>query len=118
MPSLSLVEGWHGPAGRRTCEPRPLAQARQIRPAAPVGARKPGTRPTDRLAGQPERRQPDRRSGRDPGPRPYARTTAKPGKQGRKHLSTVSLPIICALTVDSPVKVIGSDQLVRCGPAK
>ncbi len=32
-------EGWHAPAGRRTCEPRPLIQARQIRPAAPVGAR-------------------------------------------------------------------------------
>ena len=36
--SLSQVEGWHAPAGRRTREPRPLAQARQIRPAAPVGA--------------------------------------------------------------------------------
>src|SRR6516165_1700327 len=70
MPSLSLVEGWHAPAGRRTWQPRPLAQARQIRPAAPVGARKPGARPTDRLAGQPERRQPNRRSGRDPGPDP------------------------------------------------
>src|SRR5713101_6990462 len=38
QPSLSVVEGWHAPAGRRTCEPRPLAQARQIGPAAPVGA--------------------------------------------------------------------------------
>jgi hypothetical protein len=32
------LKGWHAPAGRRTCEPRPLIQARQIRPAAPVGA--------------------------------------------------------------------------------
>ena len=61
------------------------SQARQIRPAAPVGAMKPGTRPTDRFAGQPERRQPNRRSGRDPGPRPYAHARSKPGKQGRKH---------------------------------
>ena len=46
------------------------------------GCHKPGARPTDRLAGQPERRQPIRRSGRDPGSRPYARTTPKPRKQG------------------------------------
>src|SRR6266480_5676904 len=90
MPSLSEVEGWHAPAGRQTWEPRPLAQARQIRPAAPVGARKPGTRPTDRLAGQPERRQPNRRSGRDPGPDP---TPAPPQNHGSRAGSTIhSLP--------------------------
>jgi hypothetical protein len=33
----------------------------------------------------PRGRQPIRKSGRDPGPRPYARTTAKPRRQGRKH---------------------------------
>ncbi len=88
MPSLSLVEGWHAPAGRQTCEPRPLAQARQIRPAAPVGARKPGTRPTDRLAGQPERRQPNRRSGRDPGPDP---TPAPPQNHGSRAGSTIHI---------------------------
>src|SRR6185369_16056376 len=38
LSSLSQVEGWHAPAGRRTCEPRPLAQDGQIRPAQPVGA--------------------------------------------------------------------------------
>src|SRR5262245_30857918 len=37
-----VVEGWHAPAGRRTWQPRPLAQARQIRPATPVGAKGPG----------------------------------------------------------------------------
>src|SRR6516162_11538781 len=46
------VEGWHAPAGRRTREPRPLAQARQIRPAAPVDART-GTRPTGRCKDNP-----------------------------------------------------------------
>src|SRR6266581_8294080 len=52
MPSLSEVEGWHAPAGHRTWEPRPLAQARQIRPAAPVGARS-WARPTDRSQDSP-----------------------------------------------------------------
>src|SRR6266568_5439349 len=86
IPFLWLrAEGWHAPAGRRTCEPRPLVQDGQIRPAAPAGAIKTWARPADRCAGQPGRRQPIRRSGRDPGPRPYARTTTKPGKQGRKH---------------------------------
>src|SRR6266699_4349308 len=61
-----VVEGWHAPAGRRIREPRPLAQARQIRPAAPVGARNwdPADKP---VTGQPQRRRPDRRSGRVPG---------------------------------------------------
>jgi len=82
-PSPSEVEGWHAPVGRRTCEPRPLDQAGQIRLAAPVGARKTWG-PADRsISRQPERRRPIRRSGRDPGPRPYAHTTAKPRKQGR-----------------------------------
>ena len=52
---------------RRACKPRPLVQAGQIRPAPSAGAIKPGARPTDRLAGQPGRRKPNRRSGRDPG---------------------------------------------------
>jgi hypothetical protein len=69
------------PLAARTCEPWPLAQARQIRPAAPVGAK--GWGPADRsLSRQPERRRPIRRSGRDPVPtlRP---TKPKPRKQGR-----------------------------------
>ena len=35
---FSVVEGWHAPAGRRACEPRPLAQDGQIGTAPPVGA--------------------------------------------------------------------------------
>ena len=31
-----MVEGWHAPAGRPTCEPRPLVQVGQIRPATQV----------------------------------------------------------------------------------
>src|SRR5215471_17063954 len=78
-----VVEGWHAPAGRRTWQPRPLAQARQIRPATPVGAKRTWARATGRFQGQPGRRQPIRRSGRDPGHRPYAQTNPKPRKQGR-----------------------------------
>src|SRR5713226_576906 len=39
MPSLSLVRDGTHPLAARTREPRPLIQARQIRPAAPVGAK-------------------------------------------------------------------------------
>src|SRR5436190_19610646 len=38
--SFLWLKRWHAPAGRRTCEPRPLAQDTQIRPAPPVGATK------------------------------------------------------------------------------
>ena len=40
-PFLRLRDGTH-PLAARTCEPRPLARPGQIRPAAPVGAVKPG----------------------------------------------------------------------------
>src|SRR6266567_8301316 len=71
-------------------KPRPLAQARQIRPAAPVGALR-RARPTDRFPRQPERRQPNRRSGRTRSPilRPYQ---VKPTEAGPEALSTSSLP--------------------------
>ena len=59
-------------AGQQGCGSRLAGQATpgQVRRpvAALVGARKTGARPTDRFAGQRERRQPIRRSGRDPGP--------------------------------------------------
>jgi hypothetical protein len=74
-------------------KPRPLVQARQIRPARRWVPENLGSRPTDRSQDSPRWRQPNRRSDRDPGPRPYARTTSKRGKPGRKHLSTSSLPI-------------------------
>ena len=84
LSSLSQVEGWHAPAGRRTREPRPLAQARQIRPAAPVGAVTWG--PADRSSRKTARTASAESEVR-PGPRlptlrPYP---AKTGKPGRKH---------------------------------
>ena len=42
-------------------------------------------RPTERLAGQPGRRWPNRRSGRDPASRPYAPVQSRSGKPGRKY---------------------------------
>jgi hypothetical protein len=97
-PFLRLRDGTH-PLARRTCEPRPLVQAGQIRPAPLAGAIRPGARPTDRLAGQPGRRQPTRRSGRDPGSRPYAPVQTRSGKPGRKRIH--SLPADSARYADN-----------------
>ena len=68
MPSLSLVEGWHAPAGRRTCETLASDPGQADQTGSAGGCQKTWARPTDRFARQPERRQPNRRSGRDPGP--------------------------------------------------
>src|SRR5712691_1357000 len=97
--SLLWLKGWHAPAGRRTCETPASCQARQIRPAAPVGATKTWARPTDRFEGQPQRRQPNRRSGRDPGPDP---TPTPPQNRGSRAGSTTHiLPAEYALPVDA-----------------
>src|SRR5437773_5570144 len=98
LSSLSEVEGWHAPAGRRTWEPRPLAQARQIRPAAPVGARR-WARPTSRsqdspsgvgrFGGQAGTQAPDP----TPTPGQNHAGTAGSGEAGPEALSTSSLPI-------------------------
>jgi hypothetical protein len=76
------------------CEPRPLAQARQIRPAAPVGAKDWG--PADRsLSTQPESgvgRFGGQAGTRSPTLRPHHHETAEAGPE---HSSTSSLPIPC-----------------------
>src|SRR5215831_8672832 len=83
LSSLSQVEGLRDgthPLAARTCEPRPLAQARQIRPAAPVGAWKRG--PADKsLAGQAGTQLPTLR--------PHQAKTTEAGPEA---LSTSSLP--------------------------
>ena len=78
-----VVEGWHAPAGRRSCEPWPLAQARQDRERHRRWVPKePG--PGRQVVSQDnQRRQPNSRSGRDPGHRPYAPTRPNHRKQGR-----------------------------------
>jgi len=84
-PFLRLRDGTH-PLAVGPVKPWPLIQARQIRPAMPVGCQK-KLGPGRQIVSQdnPMRRQPTRRSGRDPGSRPYVHTTAKPCKPGRKH---------------------------------
>src|ERR1700722_3604431 len=84
------LKGWHAPAGRRTCEPRPLAQDGQIRPARRWVPENLG--PADEsLAGQPRKgRQPIRRSGRTQAPDP---TSAPPqNRASRAGSSTHILP--------------------------
>src|SRR5215467_6630029 len=93
LSSLSHAEGLRDgthPLAARTCEPRPLTQARQIRPAAPAGALKLGpgrqlVRRTTRMASADSEVRPD------PGPtlRPHHRKTPEAGPE---HLSTSSLP--------------------------
>src|ERR1022692_941134 len=94
--SFLRLKGWHAPAGRRTCEPRPLVQDGQIRSAPPVGARKTGARPTDRFARQPDAASAD--SEVRPGPRlqtlrPYQAKTSEAGPEAQ---STSSLPTRCS----------------------
>src|SRR5436190_21273099 len=93
--SFLWLKGWHAPAGRRTCEPRPLVQDGQIRPAAPVGARKnwgPAGKSSRKTA---RRRQPNRRSGRDPGLLTLRPRQVTVGEATPEALSTLSLPNIC-----------------------
>ena len=75
--------------------------------------RKPGARPADRLAGQPVRRQPNRRPGRDPGSRRYAPVQSRPGEAAPEALSTVSLPNICLSPPTEAIAIWRTDQPVR-----
>src|SRR6266513_5980838 len=91
------LEGWHAPAGRRTCEPRPLVQDGQIRPAVPVGAIKTWD-PADRSFRRTTRAASAESEVR-PGPRlPTLRPHhLKTGEAGPEALSTSSLPSRCAV---------------------
>src|SRR6266496_469612 len=95
MPSLFSgggAEGWHAPAGRRTCEPRPLVQDGQIRPAVPAGAIKTWD-PADRSFRRTTRAASAESEVR-PGPRlPTLRPHhLKTGEAGPEALPTLSLP--------------------------
>src|SRR3974390_1754114 len=83
LSSLSHAEGLRDgthPLAARTCEPWPLIQARQIRPAAPVGALKLGARPTARSQDNPNG---VGRFGGQTGPRPDT-TPASPQNIGSR----------------------------------
>jgi hypothetical protein len=103
------------PLARRNCEPWPLVQAGQIRPAPLAGAIKPGARPTDRLAGQPGRRQPNRRSGRDPGSRRYAPVQSRSGKPRQKHYPHSPCRVFTAGINGSVARSLNTDMPVRYG---
>src|SRR5215467_4891202 len=89
LSSLSQTEGLRDgthPLAARTCEPWPLTQVRQIRPAAPVGALRLGpgrqlVRRTTRIASADSEVRPD------PGPtlRPHHRQTAEAGPSTYPH---------------------------------
>jgi hypothetical protein len=99
---FSLVEGLRGgthPLAVGPVNPGLLSRTGRSDRQRRWVPQKPGTRPTDRFAGQPERRQPNRRSGRDPGPRPYAPRQVKAREAGPEALPTPSLPIICTDSV-------------------
>ena len=95
-PFLRLRDGTHSLAVGPV-KPWPLIQARQIRPAAPAGARKTGTRPTDRFPRQPEAASAD--SEVRPGPRlPALRAhRLKIREAAPEALPTLSLPTLGGL---------------------
>src|SRR5689334_20981753 len=91
MPSLSLVEGWHAPAGRRTCETLASDPGQADQTGSAGGARKPG--PGRQIVSQ-DNSSASAESKVRPGPRPltlrpHHRKTAEAGPEA---LSTVSLP--------------------------
>src|SRR5262245_57661305 len=94
------------------CEPRPLPQARQIGPAAPVGA-KAGVRPTERYQDNPRRRRPIRRSGRTQA-RPYAHTTENPRKQGRTTIHILPADSARLIVMDFPSRSVRRSSAYVC----
>ena len=96
-------------------EPRPLAQAGQIRPAALVGARNwdPADKPA---AGQPQRRRPNRGSGRVPAPALRPKRPNLSRRTACRNRFSLSLPNIrssavrptrCDTSADSPLRRAG-----------
>src|SRR5215510_6066296 len=105
-----LRDGTH-PLAARTCEPRPLTQARQIRPAAPVGALKRG--PADRSFRRTARAGVSRIAGQagpvpDPTPQPGQTLGSRAGS------TTHTLPAEYALTVEGVLVVASWDRTSRC----
>ena len=100
IPFCRLRDGTH-PLAARTCEPRPLAQARQIRPAAPVGARNlgPGRQIVIKTARAASADSEVRPGPRPPTLRPHQRKTWEAGPEA---LSTSSLPNPASVEAQTP----------------
>jgi hypothetical protein len=110
---FSLSEGWHAPAGRRTCEPRPLPRpGRSDRQRGWVpGTLDPGRQivsqdpnGVSRIGGQAGTQRPLTR-------RPHRRETGEAGPEAQ---STDSLPNRRAQRVGVAGTLAGSDPPVRC----
>ena len=113
-PFLRLRGGTH-PLARRTCEPRPLVQAGQIRPAPPAGAVKtwgPADRSSRRTARAASAESEVRPGPRPPTLRPHHRKTAQAGPEA---LSTSSLPNIYISPRAAVIALSSTDQPVRGG---
>ena len=97
LSSLSEVEGWHAPAGRRTCE-TPASDPGQADQTGSAGGCLKTWGPADKsISRQPETASADSEVRPGPRPRTYAHTTAKPRKQGRDRSTTHILPADSAL---------------------
>src|SRR5690348_14722110 len=112
MPSLSLVEGWHAPAGRRTCETLASDPGQADQTGSAGGARKPG--PGRQIVSQ-DNSSASAESKVRPGPRPLTLRPHhhKPAEAGPEALSTVSLPNICATTGGALRHLRCADYLLR-----
>src|SRR5713101_6123488 len=112
--SFLRLKGWHAPAGRRTCEPRPLVQDGQIKWVPPVGARKlgPGRQIDLRTA-----RAASADSEVRPGPRPQTLRPyqAKTTEAGPEAQSTSSLPSMRFTFISGGYRQLRTYQPL-CGP--
>ena len=98
------VEGWRAPLAARTREPRPLAQAGQIRPAAPVGAK---TGPGGQIDSKDNRpASADSQADRDPGPTLSPDPPRNP-EAGPYRTTPSSLP-----TMNHMVRKVSSDGVI------
>src|SRR5436190_13550926 len=110
--SFLRLKGWHAPAGRLACEPRPLVQDGQIGPAPPVGARKLG--PGRQIVSKTARCGVSRFGGQagtqvsDATPPP-----SETGEAGPEALPTPSLPTRCAEPTCQSLPLGCADYLVR-----
>ena len=92
------LKGWHAPAGRRTCEPRPLAQDGQIRPARRWVPQKPG--PGRRIVSRTARTGVSRFGGQagtqapDPTPEPPQNHGSRAGAGSTTHILPADLALV------------------------
>jgi hypothetical protein len=112
-PFPRLRGGTH-PLAARTCEPRPLVQDGQIRPAR-RWVPETWARPTNRFEGQPERHQPNRRSGRTQAPDPTPTPTEGWGSRARSTIHTLPAEYECPMPAPAVPTMAHSSFESGCG---